>query len=67
MNVAAHQKKEKNKKTGKRKAEERRQADFKEAAWYSFAVVQGAARQKNDLCEGSARGNWDPWEGQQAF
>ena len=47
MNVAAHQEKEKNEKTGKRKAiEERRQADFKEAACYPSAVVQGAARQK---------------------
>ena len=68
MNVAAHQEKEKNEKTGKRKAgEERKQADFKEAAWYLSAVVQAAARQKNGLCEGSARGNWDLREGQQPF
>ena len=68
MNVAAHQDKEKNKKTGKRKAEvERRQANFKEAACYPSAVVQGAARRKNGLCEGSARGNWDPRKGQQPF
>ena len=65
MNVAAHQEKEKNEKTGKRKAGvERRQADFKEAACYPFAVVQGAARRKNVLCEGSAWGNWDPRKGQ---
>ena len=57
MNVATHQEKEKNEKTGKRKAGvERRQANFKEVACYS-AVVQGAARQKNGLCEGSAQGN----------
>ena len=68
MNVAAHQEKEKNEKMGKRKAGvERRQANFKEAACYPSAVVQGAAQQKNGLCEGSARGNWDPWEGQQPF
>ena len=68
MNVAAYQEKEKNEKTDKRKAgEERRQADFKEAACYPFAVVQGAARQKNGLCEGSAWSNWDPREGQQPF
>ena len=60
MNVAAHQEKEKNEKTGKR-----RQADFKEAACYASAVVQKAARE-NVLCEGSARDNWDPWEGQQS-
>ena len=68
MNVAAHQEKENNEKTGKKKAGvERRQADFKEAACYPSAVVQGAARRKNGLCEGIARGNWDPGEGQQRF
>ena len=67
MNVAAPQDKEKNEKTGKRKAgEERRHADFKEAACYPSAVVQGAARRKKALCEGSAR-NWDPQESQQPF
>ena len=56
MNVVAYQEKEKNEKTGKRKAgEERRQADFKEAACYPSAVDQGAARRKNGLCEGSDR------------
>ena len=68
MNVATHQKKEKNEKTGKRKAGvERRQADFKEAACYPSTVVLGAARQKNGLCDGSARGNWNPQEGPQPF
>ena len=44
MNVAAHQEKEKNEKTGKRKTgEQRRQADFKEVACYPSALVQGAA------------------------
>ena len=61
MNIAAHQEKEKNEKTGKRKAGvKRRQAYFKEAACYPSTVVQGAAQQKNGLCEKSARGNWDP-------
>ena len=61
MNVATHQEKKKNEKTGKRKAGvERRQADFKEAAFYPSVVVQRAARRKNGLCEGNARGNWDP-------
>ena len=68
MNVATHQEKEKNEKTVKRKAgKERRQANFKGAACYPFVVVQGAARQKNGLCERSAQGNWDPWESQQPF
>ena len=52
MNVAAHH--EKNEKTGKRKTgEERRQADFKEAACYPSAVIQEAARRKNGLWERS--------------
>ena len=43
-------------KMGKRKAgEERREIDFEEAACYPSAVVQGAARRKNGLCEGSAK------------
>ena len=68
MNVATLQEKEKNEKTVKKKARvKRRQADFKEAACYPPAVVQGAARRKNGLCEGSARGNWDPREDQQPF
>ena len=68
MDVATHQEKEKNEKTFKRKAGvKRRQANFKEVACYPSVVVQGAARQKNGLCEGSARGNWDPREGQQPF
>ena len=42
MNVATYQEKGKNEKTGKRKVgEERRLADFKEAACYPSAVVQG--------------------------
>ena len=68
MNVAAHQEQEKNEKAGKRKTgKERRPADFKEAVCYPSAVVQGAARRKNGLCEESAQGNWDPREGQQPF
>ena len=56
MNIAAHQEKEKNKKAGKRKAgEERRQADYKEAASYPFAVVQGAACQKMVCVSGVPR------------
>ena len=68
MNVAAHQEKEKNEKTVKRKAGvKRRQANFIEAVCYPSAVVQWAARQKNGLCEGSAQGNWDSQKGQQPF
>ena len=68
MNVAAHQNKKKHEKTGKRKAgAERRQANFKETACYPSAVVQGAARRKNGLCEGSARDIWDTRKGQQSF
>ena len=68
MNIAAHQK-EKNEKTGKIDVgEERKQStDFKEAACYFSAVVQRAARRKNGLYKGGARGNWDPRNGQQPF
>ena len=68
MNVSAHQEKEKNEKTGKRKTgEERRQADFKEDACYPSVVVQGLHGEKMVCVRGSARGNWDPREGQQRF
>ena len=61
MNIAAYQEKEKNEKTSKRKVgEERRQADFKEAACYLSTNVLVAARRKNGLCDGGARGNWGP-------
>ena len=45
MKAAAHQEKEKNKKAGKRKAEEeiKQRTDFKQAACCPSAVVQGAA------------------------
>ena len=47
MNVAAHQEKENNEKTGKRKAgEEKRQDNFKKAACYPSAVVQGGCTAK---------------------
>ena len=54
---------------GKRKAGEgRRQATgYKEAVCCPSAIVQRAARRKNDLCKGSARGNWDSGESQQPF
>ena len=58
MSVVSHQEKEKNEKTGKRKAgEERKQADFKETACYLSAVIQRAARRKMVCVKGSARGN----------
>ena len=47
MNVAAHQEKKENEKTGERKAGvKRRQANFKEAACYPSAVVHGDCRAK---------------------
>ena len=70
MNVAAHQEKKKNEetRTGERKEEGRRQAtDIKEAVYCPSAVAQEAALRKKSLCKGSARGNWDPQEGQQPF
>ena len=64
MNITAHQENEETR-TGKRKAEERKQAiDFEEAVCCPSAVVQGAAQRK---MKGSTRGNWDPRKGQQPF
>ena len=57
IRVSAHQK-EKNEKTGKRKAEEERK---------QWADVQREARRKNNLYEGSAQGYLDPRKGQQPF
>ena len=66
MNVAAHQDKERNEKTGKRKAGEDRPIlnRLRATLLRSFRGLHG---KKNGLCEGSARGNWDPQEGQQPF
>ena len=70
MNVTAHQEKGKIEETkmGKRRAGEERKrkqaTDFEKAVCCPSAVVQGAARRK---MKGSARGNWDPREGQQPF
>ena len=50
----------------KQKGEDRRSIS-KRAACCPFAVVQGAAQRKNGLCEGSARGNGNPREGQHPF
>ena len=41
MNVATHQDEKKNEKTGKRKEGKEKRQDFKEAACYPPAVVQG--------------------------
>ena len=68
MNVTAHQQKGENEeaKKGKSRAGEkkiRKQAtDFKEAVWCPSAAVQG---QHSEKMKGSARGNWDPRDGQQ--
>ena len=69
MTVGTQQEKENDKKTSKGEVgEERKQTtDFKETTCCPSTVVQGAARQKNSLCEGSAQGNWDSREGQQPF
>ena len=65
MNVAAHQK---NVKTGKRKAgAKRRQADFKEAACYPSAVVQGLHGEKMACVRGVPRATGTLGKGQQLF
>ena len=70
MNVTAHQEKEENEamKKGKRGAGEKKKRKqgtyFKDAVCCLTAVVQG---QHSKTIKGSARGNWDPREGQQPF
>ena len=72
MNVTAHQGKEENEETekgkrgaGEMKEKKRKQAtDFKDAVCCPSAVVQG---QYSEKMKGSARGTWDPREGQQPF
>ena len=46
------------------KKKRKQETDFEEAVCCPSAVVQGAAQRK---MKGSARGNWDPREGQQPF
>ena len=72
MNVAAHQKKNKYKNTGRREAEKekKRQAiEFKETQCWFCAIVQRTARRKNDWMRGvprvtgtlgKANSNFDP-------
>ena len=69
MNVVAHQEKEKNEKTNKRKAgkERRQETESEEAACCPSCDRSEGRKAKNGLCEGSARGNWDPRQNQQPF
>ena len=70
MNVTAHQEKEKNEemKTGERRAGEERKRKtgdrFEEAVCCLLRSFRG---QHSEKMKGSARGNWDPREGQQPF
>ena len=70
MNVTAHQEKEKNEKTkkgkrreGEKKSENRRPILKKLCA----ALLRSFRGQHSEKIKGSARGNWDPREGQQPF
>ena len=67
MNVAVYQ--EKNENAGQRETEkEKKQWTYFIYTEYCLsAVVQRATRRKSGLYEESARGNWDPWEGQRPF
>ena len=66
MNVAAHQDKEKNEKTGKRKAGEHRPI-LKRLHAILLRSFRGLHGEEHSLCEGSAWGSWDPREGQHPF
>ena len=70
MNVIAYQEKEKNeetkkgkRRTGEKKSENRRPILKKLCA----ALLRSFRGQRSEKMKGSARGNWDPREGQQPF
>ena len=64
MNVTAHKEKEKNEKTKKGKRRETRRSVLKKL----YATLLWSFRgQLSEKMKGSARGNWDPREGQQPF
>ena len=64
MNVTAHQEKEKNEKTKKGKKKENRRQILQELC---AALLRSFRGQHSEKMKGSARGNWDPREGQQPF
>ena len=65
MNVTAHQEKEENEDTKKgKKKRGNRQPILKKLC---AALLQSFREQHSEKMKGSARGNWDPREGQQPF
>ena len=70
MNVTAHQEKKKNKetKTGKRRAGEKKKRNRRPILKKLCAALLRSFRgQHSEKMKGSAWGNWDPREGQQPF
>ena len=66
MNVTAHQEKEKNEETkkGRRKKRENRRPILKKLR---AALLRSFREQHSEKMKGSARGTWDPREGQHPF
>ena len=60
MNFAAHQEKERNEKTGKRRAgeDEDKRLILKRLRVTLLRSFKGQHGEKNGLCEGSSRGKW---------
>ena len=69
MNITAHQEKKKNKetKTGKRKAGEERENRRRILRKLCAALLRSFMGQNSEKMKGRARGNWDPREVQQPF
>ena len=65
MNVTAHQEKETKK--GKRGAGEKKENRRPILKKLCAALLRSFRRQHSEKIKGSARGNWDPREGQQPF
>ena len=70
MNVTAHQEKEENEETKKRKrraGEKKRENKRPILKKMCAALLRSFRGQHSEKMKGSARGNWDPREGQQPF
>ena len=69
MNVTAHQEKNKETKTGKRRAGEKRRRKVKQPILRKLCatLLRSFGGQHSEKMKGSAWGNWDTWEVQQPF
>ena len=67
MNDAAHQEKKKLEDGQEKGTRREKTGRFQKGCVLPFCGRSGGCTAKIGLCEGSARGNWDPRKGQQPF